>query len=695
MRTYCPLYLLGALGVLSAAGAAAAADTSAWTCETCPYPGKGTSGSVAVGVGAVSEASSKFGDTTGLQRQGAFLLLGGELGYRGEDNSFARLTASDLGLEVRSLAAEAGREGRYAVKLGYGEMPRHFSNGAMTPFQGSGGSNLALPAGFPAASTASMPLASSLAPVELGFKRSRLDASAAWLASENWTHRLSFRHDQRDGSKPTAGSFYASTSQLAAPVDQVTDEFELATAYTTRRWQASLAYQVSLFKNKVESLTWANPFWPVVPGAGSGQLAQAPDSQMHQIIGWAGYEITPTLRASAEVAAGRMTQDAGYLAPTLNPGLAATVPALPAQSLDGRVDTFNGNFRLVATPLPGLRLSAAYARDVRDNRTSVQRYPAVSTDMFLGAAPRSNTPFSFKQDRFKLGIDYRATGGMVFAGGLEQDNRERSYQEVVTTRETTAWGRIGLQARDDLALALKLTHADRDRTTYGSSTWFGYAENPLLRKYNLAARRRDIASLSADFSVAEKLTLGLTADYANDDYAQSAVGLTHSRSTSFGVDLSYALSEKTRIHLFAQSEAIRAKQAGSQTASQPDWNAQNKDRFDVLGVGVKHAAIGGKLDLGADLVLSRANSQVTVDTGVNTPLFPTVSTRLDSLKLYATYPLQDKLTLTGSWWYEHYSAQDWRYDGVMPATVYNLLAFGQQAPRYSVNVLRLALRYSF
>ena len=695
MRTYSPLYLLGALGVLSAAGAAAAADTSAWTCETCPYPGKGTTGAVEVGVGAVSEASSKFGDFSGLQRQGAFLLLGGELRYRGNDDSFARLTASDLGLDVRSLAAEAGREGRYAVKLGYGEIPRHVSDGAMTPFLGSGGSNLTLPAGFPAASTATMPLASSLAPVELGFKRSRFDASASWLASENWTHRLSFRHDVRDGSKPTAGSFYASASQLAAPVDQVTDEFELATAYTTRRWQASLAYQVSLFKNKFDSLTWTNPFWPVVPGASSGQLALAPDSQMHQIVGSAAYEITPTLRASGDFAAGRLTQDAGYLASTLNPVLAATVPALPAQSLDGRVDTFNGNLRLVATPGTGLRLSAVYARDVRDNRTSVQNYPVVSTDMFLGAAPRSNTPFSFKQDRFKLGIDYRATGGVVLAGGLDQDNRERNYQEVVTTRETTTWGRIALQARENLALALKLAHADRSHSTYGTSTWFGYAENPLLRKYNLAARKRDSASLSADFSYAEKLTLGLTADYANDDYGQSAVGLTQSRSTSFGADLSYALTETTRIHLFAQTEDIRAKQAGSQAATQPDWNARNQDRFEVLGFGVKQAAIAGKLDLGADLVLSRANSHVTLDTGVNTPLFPTVSTRLDSLKLYATYPLQDKLTLTGSWWYEHYSAQDWRYDGVMPATVYNLLAFGQQAPRYNVNVLRLALRYSF
>lgn len=51
--------------------------------------------------------------------------------------------------------------------------------------------------------------------------------------------------------------------------------------------------------------------------------------------------------------------------------------------------------------------------------------------------------------------------------------------------------------------------------------------------------------------------------------------------------------------------------------------------------------------------------------------------------------------LTGSYWYERYDSQDWRLDGVLPATIPNLLAFGAQAPNYSVNVLRVAMRYRF
>jgi hypothetical protein len=112
-------------------------------------------------------------------------------------------------------------------------------------------------------------------------------------------------------------------------------------------------------------------------------------------------------------------------------------------------------------------------------------------------------------------------------------------------------------------------------------------------------------------------------------------------------------------------------------------------------LGIKHAAIPDKLDLGADLAFSRSKSDETTQTAAGEPGFPTAKTALDIVKLYASYKLSDTLTLNGSWWYEHYKATDWRLDGIRPDTVYDFLAFGNQAPRYNVNVFRIALRYRF
>src|SRR5205814_3584026 len=192
MRTSTPLWLLAALGALSITiGAPAwAADPSQWTCESCPFEEAGTHGTVDAGVGAVSDDSAKFGVFSGLNRNGAFAIAVGAARYRGKDGMVGSVTASDLGLDTRALAAELGREGRYTVQLGYAELPRHLSTGAMTPFIGSGGSVLTLPTGFPAADTASMPLAGTLQPVDTRYKRTRLDLGAQLIGSDHWSYRV-------------------------------------------------------------------------------------------------------------------------------------------------------------------------------------------------------------------------------------------------------------------------------------------------------------------------------------------------------------------------------------------------------------------------------------------------------------------------------------------------------------------------
>ena len=54
-----------------------------------------------------------------------------------------------------------------------------------------------------------------------------------------------------------------------------------------------------------------------------------------------------------------------------------------------------------------------------------------------------------------------------------------------------------------------------------------------------------------------------------------------------------------------------------------------------------------------------------------------------------------KLSLRLSYWYEDYRSDDWALDGVAPATIGNVLAFGQESPSYNINVVALSGRYEF
>ncbi|HUP07548.1 MAG TPA: MtrB/PioB family decaheme-associated outer membrane protein [Caldimonas sp.] len=697
MKIFSSLHALAALGVLSAAASAwAQVDTSQWKCEACPFP-KGTTGSVDVGLGDVTDDSQKFGDYTGLNKKGGFLVLGGNASRRGNDGYYADLTAEDLGLDNRRLSGRAGREGIYSLRIGYQEIPRHLTEGAQTPFLGSGGNTLTLPGGFPAADTASMPLSTTLAPIDIGYKYKRLQLGGTIIGGRDWNGYLDYRHDERDGTKVTSGSFFSTAAQFAAPVNEKTDQGELGVAYSTRRAQATVSYTFSTFHNDNSSVTWSNPFLPVVAGANTGQLALAPDNQFQQLRGTAGYDITPTIRLSAEGAYGRLTQDDSFLPATLNASLAPSVPALPSSNLGGRVDTYNGNVRLTAAPMAGLRLTGLYEYDRRDNKTPVRTWPIVTTDMFVQPGTRTNTPFGYTIDRGKVLGDYAAASlpwHLRFSGAAEYEHRSRSYQEVVTTHEWTVWGRAQAQPVEAMAVSLKLAHASRDGSTYGTANWF-YPENPLLRKFNLADRDRDSAELRFDYTFNEKVSLGVTADYADDDYKHSSVGLTSARSGNVAAELAVAFNESTRGRAFWQTQQIKSHQNGSQSFAGPDWTGHVKDTFDMLGIGVKHVVKPDKFDIGADVTITRSHSDTSVDTAAGAPPFPTATAKMDVLTLYGLYKLKDNMSIVGSYSYEYLDTTDWRLDGVTPSTVPNLLALGMQSPHYSLSVLRIALRYKF
>lgn len=694
MSLHTPLALLAALGLLCNAGAALAqVDTSEWKCSSCPFP-KGATGSVEAGVTAVAGESKRFGDHTGLDRKGGYLALGGQAMLRTQAGAWADVSATDLGLDSRSLTARGGQEGKYALKLDYSELPRHlFNDDGMTPFLGVGGGTLTLPAGYPAGTTGTMPLAATLQPVSLGYKKKRLDFTGSLLAVDDWTWRVRYTRDSKEGTRPMYGSFFSTSSQLVAPLDQVTDTVEVSGAYVSRRFQAQLAYQVSRFSNRVDSLNWDNPFTPVGAGATRGQLALAPDTQLHQITGSAGFDPVSWIRVSADFAFGRLTQNQGFLAATTNAALG--VPALPAASLDGRVRTFNGNVKVSATPMPDLRLNASYARDVRDDETAIRSYPLVAADVFYAGRSRETTPFDLTQDRLKASAEYRGIESVKLSAGVDQDWKRRPYHEVIRTAETTVWGRAALRPREDLGLSVKLAHAERDNTAYGTAIWFGSNENIFLRKYNLADRRRDTVGARADWTASETVSIGFTADYANDDYNESLIGLTKARSVSLGVDASTTIAERTQVTAYAQTEEIRSDQAGSSAVLYPDWWARSKDRFAIVGVGVKHTIAADKFVVGADVAVARSRAGLNVQTLAGEPAFPTAKTSTDTVKLYANYKLNDKLWINGSYWYERYTSSDWRYDGIRPSTVPDLLTLGLQSPRYKVDVVTVTLRYAF
>ena len=697
MNTSNKLFLLGMLSALSAtmaaAGTASAAgvDTSKWKCESCKFE-TGVSGTVDVGAGSVSDDSAEFGQYNGLNKSGGYVIGDAAVRSRAKDGSYWRLDASNLGLDSRAVNAEGGKQGTYKLRLNYDETPHRIWDKAQTPFLGSGSANLTLPAGFPAATTGAMPLG-SLQQVDLYTQRKQLGVGASWNRTTRWEYALNFRHDTKEGNiLRTGGAFFVNTSQLVEPVDYVTDQVDASASYRGKQFQMKLAYYGSKFSNDNHALTWQDPY-TAIAGETQGQIALPPDNQFHQVSASMAYQFSDKTRASGEIAYGRMTQNDSFLASTQNATL--VVGALPAGSLNARANTMDANLKLNSDVTKRLRLNAAYVHNNRDNQTPQAAYPSVATDMFVGL-PRTNQPYSFKQDQLKLSANYRASQKLRGSLGVDFDAHERQYQEIEKTHENTVWGKLGSSVTDKIDMTLKLAHGER--RNQGSIQWnpaITPAENPLLRRFNMANRERDTVGLRADIAFSERINLGLGFDSSDDKYKDSEIGLTEGKDMNVNGDLVMTLTERTSVHFFAVHEEIKSKQAGSQTYSTPDWNADTKDKVDTFGLGLKHAAIPDKLDVGLDYSVTRSRSEISVNTGAPGAAFPQIAANLDSVKLYATYRMKENMSLQAGYWYESFDSKDWMLDGVTLATIPNVLTLGLQAPQYHVNVFRLAVRYKF
>jgi MtrB/PioB family decaheme-associated outer membrane protein len=668
-------------------------DTSKWTCGYCPFE-EGFSGEVEAGGGHVSDDSSKFGEYNGLNESGAFLLGNARLRYRDEDADFVDLTARDIGLDSRYLRIEGGRQGKYQLFLEYDQISHALSDSATTPYRGNGGDSLTLPAGWVrSGSTAGMTaLPASLRGVDLETERKRLGVGLTLIPRSNWESRVSFRRETREGRKATAGAFLFSSAQLVEPVDYVTDEVDVSLAWSDGKWQAGLAYYGSFFDNDDESLRWQNAYTPVVVGADAGERALPPDNRFHQLLLSGGYQLSDSTRANANIAIGRMEQDEDILPATLNGSLG--VPALPRKSLNARVDTVNAHVRLISSLTDRLRLNASFNYNDRDNDTPSDMYGWVTTDAFV-AVPRRNLPYSFTQSEFKLDADYRLDMRRKLSVGYEYDRRERTHQEVDETREQTVWGRATVRALKNIDLTFKLGHSDRDGSSYRPVNEIDPPQNPLMRKFNMADRTRNFGRLRAALVALERLSLGLAAEYAADDYDESEIGLLDSRETSFSADASMMVSDKTNLSFFAAVQRTKTRQAGSQTFSTPDWRATNDDRVNSYGIAVSHDILADRLSVGADFTVMRGTGEIDVDSGAPDSSFPDLRTDLDSVRLYADYRLKKNTSLHLGYWYEHYDTDDWAIDNVDPDTTANVLAFGEDLDDYDVHTVTLSLRYRF
>ena len=649
----------------------------------------------------VSQDSMRFGRYNGLADEGLYFT--GDLFMRSTDGErgYADIAGLDLGLDTRSIRIDWGSQGSYEAFVDYAQIPFNDFVGS-TIFDGVDSNYLSLPGGWVDADTTTgmTSLDSSLYGVDIGTMRKRLGVGTVLHNNNNWTVALGYETETKNGLQEMAGALGTSpgntrSSILPSPVDYTTNKLRASLGYLTDLSQLDFAYEGSFFYNSLDKLAWESPFDSTSRRGLLGSTSLAPSNQFHQLRLSGGRALHGTTRLTGFVSAGVMLQDQEFQADTVNPGV--TPHTLPRDSLDGEVYLYNALLTLSSRPVRGLDLKASYRMQKRDSDISEDSYTYYRNDSSggLSGAPATatNTGYSYDKRTLQMDAGYRINRVARLSGELSRQTFERSPSEVSKTTEDLGQLKLHLKPLDDVQFTLNGGKSRRTGTTYEPFP----GENPLLRKYNISDRDRLSGGLDVSYQATDRLALSANVQHYDDDYDETQVGLTDARQTAFMLDASYQVSEDLSGHAYAGREIYHSNQTGSQVPDEPDWFTENEDTVDSFGLGLRWRK-DSRLEFGADYVFSKSTGESDIQNDNPLPPvipYPNLSSRLQSLGLFADYQWRNETKIKFSYRYEKYSEDDWSLDGVGPATIPEVLLLGQNSPNYDQHVVGISVLTRF
>lgn len=749
---------LAALAITTVFGATPALAEPLFQQSIMPTPdiSRWTDNYVEIGAGAVkTDAASgktfKFGEFTGLQDDDPFAIVGFNWIFNSRENDalYLRTNASNLGLESRKFSLESGKQGSWDLSLGADRLLRSELDSARFVHGGLGSSNLTNPATLPI--NFNDPASYKSFDIEQGRDIFRLGLRG--ILSANWDYSVTFREDQRDGSRLT-GLPQSGGARFAVivpyEIQDKTQQIETALAYKSKSIEGQLAYSYSRYENSLDRFRVANVNNTTdgpPPTNPDSQMSVAPDNEYHQINLTGAYNFSRDTRAKALISYGMALQNETFLPYNIAGQGVSTGTALPASSLDGKMINTVADLSLMTRPSEKTYLKFGYQyRDV-DNQTPRNTYVYFGRDTNTapGAAnTRRSAPVSTTEQRVLIDGDYDIAARTQLRGLLEHTITDYTLSDRTQTKTNKAALDLRRTFSDEFlgnvgyAFTQK-TGSEYDKNTYFRETYTAtgfninqtagsltnhpsmrsfmyndYDENRVRASGNWIATETVTASASLDGY--EKKFKGdncghpvdpnvLPAIYTGTgttglaDLPDTCLGTRAALGGNFNLDIQWQPEENLMAFAFltfAQTKTdIDGRSWGrnndTATLLSNNWYGEMTYTDQTVGLGTKWQ-LTPKWELGAQYAFSDGvgESDIRLATAPAAEM-PDLESQLHNVNLYAKWVYSSKVTFRLNYLYEHLTTKDWSYDNLTPTSNTGLLLTGQTSANYENHVIAVSV----
>jgi MtrB/PioB family decaheme-associated outer membrane protein len=630
---------------------------------------------------------------------------------------------------------DAGEYGKYRTTVEWTQLPRFFSRGSRTPYVAQGNGFLAVPDQIKATLQplldAKSPTLPSVAAnvfrnsplINIRQTRETLSINQTFQVTSHWSVRARFLDYKRYGSKPlgigsyervptpnaeigvttTIGDgFRVLILELPEQIDIRSDQLTLGTSYVSQHWGVNFDYTFSRFNNRIESLSFDNPFRLTDKQGTSGGnfnrqefargiYAEEPSNKSHSFLISAFVDLPGHSRLASALGWSFWKQNAPFVPFTLNTAITASnlpagvtptsLAALPRQSLEGEVDTFTQDHVFASRPAKNFSFNIHYRSYDYNNTTPDILFPgyAAFSESFwrtsIGTELIENRPVSFQRQNFTAEGTWDIAKWLDWKVEYQWEGWDREHRQVAKSNENTVGTQLSYKPNKRFNSKLIYRYSDRTPRAYDP----GVLEFNQLRLFDQAKRIRHNANLQWQYSVTPKLGLSGTFSYLRDNYDKNFFGLVRYLQGQGSADLLYMPNETTTFYAnYSRERYSSLLQSITKTGVPFDfrnrWNREDRNSNDSFGIGVTSYFAKGKLLFDANYALSLSNDRITTSnlTAVSPTAilnatafpFPDVKSNYHELNVDTNYQLTDNVALGFRYIFEPYRLDDFQWNGL-------------------------------
>ncbi|PCI63273.1 MAG: hypothetical protein COB35_01380 [Gammaproteobacteria bacterium] len=666
------------------------AKVSKWKCKYCLVEPEWNF-ELSTHIGIPSD-NYVYGNYPGLE-QDKSLFFSGSARYISDNGDFWITKFEDIGNYAPKFKSEYGKREAYKLTVNYQSFPIYKRDDASSPFVNPNSNTLRLPGNWNKSNTtANFTDAGLFTPFKLGSDWDEFLLAFDYTEDTNFDFGFSYQRIVESGIKESSANQFFQATYFPQSIDTITENIVTTVDYTGDKWFGNLSLSFSRFDNNIESTSFANPFSSIDRNANVTTVANDPNNTAIKISLNSRYSYMPRSYVRAFMSYEVLEQNDNFLPYTTNDTL--NLP-LERNSLNGKVANQYVSLKLYHWLNKNWSIDAKYNYKDRFNKTTASLFRPVTTDLFPAQAV-VNIPYDFTKTSAKFLVNWRDRKGQKITLGYKGESMERSFYTVRKTSDDIYLINYKNTFIDSGLIRINAHRANRKATAPELIDLLSVQENPLMQRYYSADRIESKVSVQLDYMPTESINTVLTADYLEDDYDQTVLGLQYSWRNNLTFDVNWHIQEYTNISFYIQREQIDTLLAGSARFSSRDWLVDNSDDVKSYGFNFSiHKLFDEKVNINASFQLSDASTIIDVNNAGDVSTLPSTDSQWTTADINMSYLYSEQSTFTFTIIYQHFDSADFSIDEVVPGTAANLLTYGSISNYYNASRILLAYSYKF